>query len=96
MRTSYAISSDGIQVAYDRCGSGQAILLVHGGGGSRLDWHQAGYVERLQEDFTVITLDLRGHGESGSPRDPKDYTPEKMGQDILTVADMCNFERFCI
>ena len=47
-------------------------------------------------DFTVITLDLRGHGESGLPTEPADYTIDKMMQDVLAVADACEVERFTI
>ena len=62
----------------------------------RQEWHEAGYVRRLRDNFTVITVDLRGHGESGLPTDPADYTTGKMGQDILAVADACGVERFII
>ena len=91
-----AISPDGTRIAYDRAGSGPAILLLHGGGGSRLEWHQAGYVQRLQEHYTVVALDLRGHGESDLPVDPAAYTIEKLEQDILTVADACGIEHFAL
>lgn len=96
MSTSFADSPDGKRIAYDCCGSGPAILLVHGGGGNRREWHQAGYVSRLKDEFTVITLDLRGHGESALPTNPSDYTTDKMGQDILAVADACGAERFTL
>ena len=62
----------------------------------RQDWHEAGYVIRLRDNFTVIAVDLRGHGESGLPTDPAAYTTDKMGQDILAVADACGVERFII
>lgn len=55
-----------------------------------------GYVERLQDSFTVITLDLRGHGESGLPTDPADYTTDKIGGDILAVADTCGVDHFAM
>ncbi len=71
-------------------------MLIHGGGSNRQEWHEAGYVGRLREDFTVITLDLRGHGESSLPTDPADYTTDKMGRDILAVVDACGVERFII
>ncbi len=96
MNTLFATSPDGTRVAYDRCGSGPAIVLLHGGGGTRQEWQEAGYAQRLQDRFTVITLDLRGHGESGLPTDPADYTIDKMEADILAVADACGFERFAI
>ncbi len=96
MRTQFADSPDGTPVAYDRCGTGPAVILVHGGGGSRQEWHEAGYVRRLQTGLTVISLDLRGHGQSGLPTDPADYTTDKMGQDILAVADACGVEQFTL
>ena len=49
-----------------------------------------------KEDFTVIPMDLRGHGESDKPTDPASYSTEKMGQDILAVADACDAERFIL
>lgn len=85
-----------MRVAYDRSGAGPAILLLHGGGSKRQEWHEAGYVDRLKESYTVITMDLRGHGESALPVDPADYTIDKMEQDILAVANACGFERFTI
>ncbi len=96
MLTQFATSPDGTPVAYDRSGRGPALLLVHGGGGSRQEWHEAGYVRRLEADFTVITLDLRGHGQSGLPTDPADYTIDKLGQDLLAVADACGVEHFAL
>jgi pimeloyl-ACP methyl ester carboxylesterase len=96
MNTLFAASPDGMRVAYDLCGSGPAILLLHGGGTNRQDWHDAGYVNRLRDSFTVIALDLRGHGESSLPTDPADYTIDKMEGDILAVADACGVERFAI
>jgi len=69
MTTKFAISPDQTRIAYDITGAGPAILLVHGGGGSRHDWHTGGYVQRLQDEFQVICVDLRGHGESDKPTD---------------------------
>ena len=96
MTTLFTTSPDNVKIAYDYNGSGPAIVLVHGGGSDRQVWHEYGYIERLGKDFTVITLDLRGHGESDLPTDPAEYSTDKMGQDILSVADACGFERFII
>ncbi|MFM8321480.1 MAG: alpha/beta fold hydrolase [Chloroflexota bacterium] len=89
-------SPDGARIAYDCCGAGPAVILLHGGGSRRQEWHTAGYVARLQEFFTVITMDLRGHGESACPVDPADYALEKQAQDILTVAAACGASRFIL
>ena len=96
MNTLFVTSPDGTRIAYDCCGTGPAIILLHGGGGHRQEWHQAGYVQRLQNDFTVVTLDLRGHGESDLPTDPADYAIDKQMQDILAVADACGAEHFAL
>jgi pimeloyl-ACP methyl ester carboxylesterase len=96
MNVLYAVSPDQTRIAYDMSGAGTPIMLLHGGGGSRKDWHAGGYVARLQDKFTVITVDLRGHGESDKPTDPALYTTEKMGQDILAIADACDAERFIL
>jgi pimeloyl-ACP methyl ester carboxylesterase len=96
MNTRFTNSPDHIRIAYDVNGTGPAIMLLHGGNGSRMDWHTNGYVLRLQDKFTVITVDLRGHGESDKPTDSTYYTTEKMGQDILAVADACKLEHFIL
>ena len=96
MNTLFANSPDSVRIAFDRSGTGPALVLIHGGGSNRQEWHEAGYVGRLREHFTVITLDLRGHGESGLPTEPADYTIDKMMQDVLAVADACEVECFTI
>jgi pimeloyl-ACP methyl ester carboxylesterase len=96
MNTLFATSPDGMRIAYERCGTGPALILLHGGGGRRQEWDEAGYVKRLQDDYTVIHLDLRGHGESAMPIDPADYTIDKMMGDVLSVADACGAEHFTV
>jgi len=96
VNTSFATSPDGVRVAYDVSGMGPAIMLLHGGGRTRRNWHEVGYVERLRGDFKVIAVDIRGNGESDKPTDPAYYTTDKMGQDLLAVADACGVERFTI
>lgn len=96
MSTSFATSIDGHRIAYDVSGSGAPIILLHGGGRDRQDWHTAGYVERLKRDFQVITLDIRGNGESDRPTDATAYTIDIHCQDILAVADACGIERFAV
>ena len=96
MNTLFVNSPDGTRIAYDRSGAGPVLVLLHGGGTSRQDWHEAGYARRLREQFTVIPIDLRGHGESGMPADPADYTADKMVQDVLAVTDACGVGRFSI
>jgi len=68
--------------------------LLHGGGQSRRVWHEADYVGRLRDAFTVITMDLRGHGESDKPTSVEAYALERLTDDILAVADAAHVTRF--
>jgi pimeloyl-ACP methyl ester carboxylesterase len=96
MLPQFAISTDGTHIAFDITGDGPALMLLHGAGKTRKDWHKLGYVARLQENFTVITMDLRGTGESDYLVEIEDYAIEKICQDLDAVADTCGVERFAI
>lgn len=96
MKTRYITSPDGTQIAYDVTGQGPALILLHGAGKTRRDWHKLGYVARLQVEFTVITVDIRGTGESDYLVEIEDYAIEKICQDLYVVADACKVERFAI
>jgi len=54
-----------IDCAYSVRGTGPALFLIHGIGARRATF--AGLVEALQDRFTCISYDLRGHGESPLP-----------------------------
>ncbi|MEM7115550.1 MAG: alpha/beta hydrolase [Chloroflexota bacterium] len=98
MATSSITATDGSRIVYDVAGEGPAIILLHGGGGgqTRRSWHQIGYVERLKKDFTVITMDIRGHGDSSKPTDPAFYAIDTMCNDVLAVADACHVDQFIL
>jgi pimeloyl-ACP methyl ester carboxylesterase len=96
MKPQFAESIDGAHIAYDVTGSGPALMLLHGAGKGRRDWHKLGYVERLQQDFSVIAVDLRGSGESSFLANIEDYTIEKIIADLHAVADACQVSRFAV
>jgi pimeloyl-ACP methyl ester carboxylesterase len=94
--TRFATSKDGTKLAFETTGSGPAVLLLHGGGQTREVWRRTGYVERLARDFTVVSIDLRGNGESDKPTTIAAYTTEKLVEDILSVADAIGAQTFSI
>jgi pimeloyl-ACP methyl ester carboxylesterase len=96
MSTRFSIAPDGTRIAYDITGNGPALVLLHGAGKTRRDWHKLSYVARLEQDFTVITLDLRGAGDSDCPSSPADYAIEKVCADVYAVADACKIQRFAL
>src|SRR5262249_15097202 len=94
--TRFATSRDGTRIAYDITGTGPALILLHGGGGNRRDWHGAGYVSRLSSEFTVITIDQRGSGESEKPLAASAYAVDELVDDVLAVADAAGAQRFAL
>ena len=50
-------------IAFERLGTGEPLLLIHGTGGSRAVWGPV--VEPLSRLYEVILVDLPGHGASG-------------------------------
>jgi len=94
--TQFVTSKDGTKIAYDVAGSGPVVILLHGGGQERKSWHRAGYVARLAKEYTVVTLDIRGNGESDKPGPVSAYSWERINEDILAVADVIKTPRFAI
>jgi pimeloyl-ACP methyl ester carboxylesterase len=74
------LTRDGVAIHYEVHGSGPAILLSHGYSSTCAMW--AGQIERLSKSHTLITWDMRGHGQSDYPDDPAAYS------EGATVADM--------
>jgi pimeloyl-ACP methyl ester carboxylesterase len=65
---------------------GRPLLAVHGFTGSKEDFTP--FFERLAAaGWHVAALDLRGHGDSGKPDDPDDYSITRMAADVLDVLD---------
>jgi pimeloyl-ACP methyl ester carboxylesterase len=64
-----AASVDGVEIQSKSSGSGPAIVFVHGWTCDSSSWD--GQVSEFAKDHRVVTLDLPGHGRSGSPADGK-------------------------
>ncbi len=75
-------SKDGTTIAYDRLGSGPAVILVSGGSVDRSS--NAALAEQLAPHFTVYNYDRRGRGPSG---DTPPYAVEREVEDIDAVVE---------
>lgn len=62
MQNGYFNTLDDAHLYYEVRGKGKPLLLVHGWQCSHVFWQKN--VDVLAENFCVITLDLRGHGNS--------------------------------
>ena len=59
---------DAIDVSYTVSGEGPPLYMVHGIGSRRVTWD--GLLTGLEDHFTCVRYDLRGHGESPVPPVP--------------------------
>jgi pimeloyl-ACP methyl ester carboxylesterase len=66
---SSAATVDGMTIHSSAVGAGPTIVFVHGWTCDSSSW--TGQVPSFAKDYRVITLDLPGHGRSGSPQDGK-------------------------
>src|SRR5262245_49959370 len=72
-------AADGMSIVYEVRGQGDTTLVfLHGWCGDRQWWkHQ---VDVFDTDYTVVTLDQAGHGESG--KDRKEWTVQSLAEDV--------------
>jgi len=70
-----------ININYEIIGDGQPLLFIHGLGSSLRDWEDQ--VPVFSKKFKVITLDLRGHGQTDKPKGP--YSISMFAEDIAEL-----------
>jgi pimeloyl-ACP methyl ester carboxylesterase len=85
------LARDGVRIHYEIAGSGPALLLTHGFSGSSADF--AKNVAALARTNTVITWDLRGHGQSDCPADPSAYSVPLCVADMAALLDRAGAAR---
>lgn len=72
-------------------GAGEPLLVLHGftGRAESMEPVAAG----LRDTFTVVRLDLLGHGESEAPRDPAPYAMERCIAQVTAALDALGIRR---
>src|ERR1700682_5728722 len=60
----YALVND-LRMYYQDNGSGQPLILLHGGGQTSRVWTK--HIPLLAQQFRVLTPDSRGHGRTDNP-----------------------------
>jgi pimeloyl-ACP methyl ester carboxylesterase len=88
-RGGYVEASDGVRIYYEACGSGPAIVLVHGLGGNHAVWFQQ--VAHFATDHTVVTMSQRGFAPSGG--DQNHYDVDLLVRDLTAVMDAAGVDR---
>jgi pimeloyl-ACP methyl ester carboxylesterase len=79
-----AYSEDNVPISYTVYGTGDlSVVFVHGWSCDSRYWDKQ--VPEVSKKYQVITIDLAGHGHSGSLRDK--FTIDSFGQDVKAVID---------
>jgi pimeloyl-ACP methyl ester carboxylesterase len=84
------VTDDGVALEVVEQGAGPALVLVHGFGGAKEDFSDQ--LDDLSRDHRVVTLDLRGHGESEGPEDPARYSLDRFAADLGNVLDALDID----
>ena len=83
--TKLAMEPDGVHIEYRVSGQGDpAIVLIHGWATDANYW--SSQIAPLQAKYTVVSVDLAGHG--GSTKSRNVWTMEKYGEDVATVVQL--------
>lgn len=89
MTTETTAAADGTVISYtDRGGSGSDVVLVHGITENSSSWGVV--ADKLADGHRLVTLDLRGHGQSGNA---DRYDLEAMAGDVIAVAEAASLNR---
>ncbi len=72
-KTPLAADASGAGTHYVVTGTGEPVVLVHGFAQTHTAWLETPLYADLIQDHKVIAVDLRGHGDSRKPHDPKAY-----------------------
>lgn len=67
------------------------LVLIHGFTASRASFEVN--LDGLREHFTVIAVELLGHGDSDAPEDPAAYRPERAERRILQLLEHLGFQQ---
>jgi len=88
-------STDGTKIAFEKVGSGPAVILVNGAMSYRraFDTTLEDLAELLSKDFTVYDYDRRGRGESG---DTEPFTKVREIEDIQALVEHAGGEAMLV
>ena len=94
--TGQAITSRGIDLAWDRSGVGPTLVWGHGLTSSRSAEDEGALVDwpTTRERLDVVRYDARGHGESGFSDDLASYGWADLAADQLAVSDALGIDRY--
>ena len=86
-QTQWVNTSDQQRLYVKTWGSSEkpALVLVHGYPDNQEVWELV--IQQLQQDFYIVTYDVRGAGQSSIPKRIRDYRLEQLSRDLESVVN---------
>lgn len=83
----------GFALNVEIAGQGLPVVLLHGFTGSTAGWGPT--VAALAPEFTVVTVDIVGHGKSDAPDGIEHYRMDRCVDDLVALVRKAGFGRAC-
>lgn len=94
-QTDFFTSFDGTKIAYLDEGDGKPVVLVHGFINTKNSWDKTELKKNLLEKgYRVISVDLRGNGESDKPKNDKAYAENAEVKDLMALIDFLKIKKY--
>lgn len=82
--------STGIEMYYEVQGSGPPLLLIMGTAADHATWDKQ--VAAYRDEYTVITYDARGTGQSTQPEDVESYSMKVLADDAAALLEVLGLQ----
>ncbi|QHT71275.1 alpha/beta hydrolase [Rhodocytophaga rosea] len=88
-------SFDSTRIYYEVQGTGKPVVLIHGFIVNSTSWKSSPVYDSLQRNgFQLITLDLRGNGNSDKPHENAKYADNAEIKDIMALAKLLKLKKY--
>ena len=88
------VSVNGIQLYYESHGQGYPVIFLHGFSATYHMW--APQVAAFSKKYRFVIYDARGHGQTDSPSDVKDYSEEIVAEDLYQLLQALGIKKAVI
>jgi pimeloyl-ACP methyl ester carboxylesterase len=84
---------DGTKFHYLEMGTGTPVILIHGSGGTAVNWMMNGLAASLARTNRVLAIEMRGHGQTVGPDGKRQRRTPNMDLDVLAFMDALRIEK---
>jgi pimeloyl-ACP methyl ester carboxylesterase len=85
--------TDGTKFHYFEWGTGTPVILIHGSGGTSLNWMMNRLGASLARTNRVLAIDMRGHGQTVGPDGKRQRRTPNMDLDVMAFMDALKIQR---